>query len=121
MAGKNKVGVVIVLAVLLIGVGAAAVYGFVYMKKSAMERAVETGVEAEKKGDTEQALAEYKKAAELCAPKDDRCRIDMEMKVKLMTDALNYEQSAKAGDPVEGAENIPTDKSVTPDDSGLNE
>lgn len=103
-------------ALVLVGAGAAAVYGVVFMKDASYNRAVESGIAAEKRGDTAQALAEYEKALKECRPNDSRCRIDMEMKVKLMADALKQEKEAKTGDPVPGADKLPA--GTAPDDTG---
>lgn len=115
MSNSKKIMIAIG-ALVLIAAGAAGVYGFVYMKDASFNRAVESGMAAEMRGDTAQALAEYERALKECRPTDSRCRVDMEMKVKLMTEALKQEKGAKTGDPVPGADKLPA--GTAPDDSG---
>lgn len=58
---------------------------------SPYKKAVQVGVDAEKKGKTEDAVASYKRARAMCKDDDNGCKMDMDMKIQLMELALKQE------------------------------
>ena len=58
---------------------------------SPYKQTVKSGTDAEKKGKTKDALASYKKARTMCKDDDTNCKLDMDMKIKLMELALKQE------------------------------
>ena len=115
---NSKVKVFIV-GIVLIAASAGGVYYVINLTQQSAERAVSSGIDAEKNGETSKALEAYKKARDLCAPRDDECRVDMDMKVKLMTEAQNVEERSKAGEPAENV-TIGSDEKA-PDDTQINQ
>ncbi len=115
---NSKIKVLIV-GIILITASAGAVYYVVSLTKQSADRAVQNGIDAESKGETNKALAEYRKARDLCAPRDDQCKVDMDMKVKLMVEAQNVEERSKAGEPAENGK-IGADEKA-PDDTQINQ
>lgn len=107
---KNKRLVIGIISAVVLGFGITVALIFIFGDKlkvspspttpsgstvSEREDITKKGIEAEKKGDTKEALSSYRDARELCEATDQQCKNDMNAKVELMEAYLKREEKMK--------------------------